>query len=153
MLAYIIRRLLLIIPTLFGIMVLNFLIVQAAPGGPIEQIVARLHGTDVAATARFGGSSGGETSGPAGQMMKTGGETVSSRYPGAQGVDPELIKQLEQQFGFDQPLYKRFFTMLWNYARFDFGKSYFRDETVFSLVTSKMPVSISIGLWTTLIIY
>src|ERR1700733_11976786 len=137
MLNYILRRIMFIIPTLFGIMTLNFLIVQAAPGGPIEQIVAKLHGTDVAATARFGGSSGGETSGPAGQMMKPGGETVSSRYPGAQGVDPELIKQLEQQFGFDQPLYKRFFTMLWNYIRFDFGKSYFRDDQVVDLVISK----------------
>jgi len=153
MLAYIIRRLLLIIPTLFGIMVLNFLIVQAAPGGPIEQIVAKLHGTDVAATARFSGSTGGETAAPAGQIMKTSESTAVSRYPGAQGVDPELIKELEKQFGFDQPLYKRFGTMMWNYMRFDFGKSYFRDESVFSLVVSKMPVSISIGLWTTFLVY
>src|SRR5271170_6206843 len=153
MLAYIIRRILLIIPTLFGIMVINFLIVQAAPGGPIEQIVARLHGTDVAATARFGGSSAGETAAPVGQIMKMGSENAVSRYPGAQGVDPELIKELEHQFGFDQPLYKRFGIMIWNYMRFDFGKSYFRDQSIFSLVVSKMPVSISIGLWTTLIVY
>src|ERR1700727_2286039 len=99
MLAYIIRRILFIIPTLFGIMVLNFLIVQAAPGGPIEQIVAKLHGTDVATTARFGGAGAGETAAPAGAMMKTSGEATSSRYPGAQGVDPELIKELEKQFG------------------------------------------------------
>jgi microcin C transport system permease protein len=152
MLSYILRRLLLIIPTLFGIMVLNFAIVQAAPGGPIEQIIAKIHGTDVAATARFGGSGAGEAAGPAGPMMKLS-DDVSSRYPGAQGVDPELIKELEHQFGFDQPLYKRFCLMIWNYARFDFGKSYFRDETVFHLVVSKMPVSISLGLWTTLLIY
>src|ERR1700728_134436 len=133
MLAYIIRRILLIIPTLFGIMVINFLIVQAAPGGPIEQIVAKLQGTDVAATARFGGSAGGDVSSPGGQAMKTT-EAVTSRYPGAAGVDPELIKELEHQFGFDEPLYKRFGKMIWNYSRFDFGKSYFRDESVFHLV-------------------
>jgi microcin C transport system permease protein len=153
MLAYIIRRILLIIPTLFGIMVLNFLIVQAAPGGPIEQIVAKLHGTDVAATARFSGGGGGETAAPGGGAMMKATDSTASHYPGAQGIDPDLIKQLEQQFGFDQPLHKRFFKMMGNYARFDFGKSYFRDESVFSLVVSKMPVSISIGLWTTLIIY
>jgi microcin C transport system permease protein len=153
MLAYFIRRLLLIIPTLFGIMVLNFLIVQAAPGGPIEQIVAKLHGTDVAATARFGGSSAGETAQPTGQTMKMSEDAAASRYPGAQGVDPELIKELEHQFGFDQPLYKRFGMMIWNYARFDFGKSYFRDESVLHLVVTKMPVSVSLGLWTTLIVY
>ncbi len=142
-----------IIPTLFGIMVLNFLIVQAAPGGPIEQIVAKLHGTDVAATARFGGSAAGETAMPGGQQMRASDASATSHYPGAQGVDPELIKELEHQFGFDQPLYKRFGLMIWNYARFDFGKSYFRDESVFHLVISKMPVSISIGLWTTFIVY
>jgi microcin C transport system permease protein len=155
MLAYFIRRLLLIIPTLLGIMVLNFVIVQAAPGGPIEQIVAKLHGTDVSATARFSGSAGGETAAPLGQGMQMNADAAAatSRYPGAQGVDPELIKELEHQFGFDQPLYKRFLTMMYGYARFDFGKSFFRDETVSSLVVSKMPVSISLGLWTTLIVY
>jgi microcin C transport system permease protein len=153
MLAYIIRRLLLIIPTLFGIMTLNFLIVQAAPGGPIEQIVAKLHGNDVAATARFGGSATGDSAAPVGQQIKTDAGSSASRYPGAQGVDPELIKELEHQFGFDEPLYKRFGKMIWNYTRFDFGKSYFRDESVFRLVISKMPVSVSLGLWTTLIVY
>jgi microcin C transport system permease protein len=153
MLAYILRRLLFIIPTLFGIMTLNFMIVQAAPGGPIEQIVAKLHGTDVAATARFGGSGGGVAAAPAGQMMRSSEASGGGHYPGAQGVDPELIKELEHQFGFDMPLYKRFGLMIWNYMRFDFGKSYFRDESVFHLVVSKMPVSISLGLWTTLIVY
>jgi microcin C transport system permease protein len=154
MIAYFTRRILLIIPTLFGIMVLNFMIVQAAPGGPIEQIVAKLHGTDVAATARFGGSGAGDAAMPTGQAMKMNEEAAAiSHYPGAQGVDPELIKELEHQFGFDQPLYKRFGMMIWNYAHFDFGKSYFRDESVFHLVVSKMPVSISLGLWTTLLVY
>src|SRR5271170_4436851 len=156
MLAYIIRRLLFIVPTLFGIMVLNFLIVQAAPGGPIEQIVARLHGTDVSATARFGGSGAGDVAtagGTALQPQTSIDSATVARYPGAQGVDPQIIKELEHQFGFDQPLYKRFGIMIWNYMRFDFGKSYFRDQSIFSLVVSKMPVSISIGLWTTLIVY
>src|ERR1700722_13963232 len=99
MLAYIIRRLIFILPTLFGIMTLNFLIVQAAPGGPIEQIIAKLHGTDVAATARFGGSASSDVAAQAGQMLKSDAGAASSRYPGAQGVDPELIKELEHQFG------------------------------------------------------
>ena len=153
MLNYILRRILLIIPTLFGIMVLNFLIIQAAPGGPIEQIVARLHGTDVSATARFSGSANGDTVAGGGQIMKMADNAEVAHYPGAQGVDPELIKELEHQFGFDEPLYKRFFKMISNYARFDFGKSYYRDESVFGLIVSKMPVSISLGIWTTLITY
>ena len=154
MLAYIIRRLLLMIPTLFGIMVLNFLIVQAAPGGPIEQIVAKLQGNAVEATARVSGSAGGEAAAP-GQTMRenTASAAPSSRYRGAQGVDPELIKELEKQFGFDQPLHVRFFKMIGNYLRFDFGKSYFRDQSVMELVVSKMPVSVSLGLWSTFIIY
>ncbi len=155
MFAYILRRLLLIIPTLLGIMVLNFIIVQAAPGGPIEQIVAKLQGNAVEATARVSGSSGGDVSGP-GQHLRennAAASAVTSRYKGAQGVDPELILELEKQFGFDQPLHTRFFKMIGDYARFDFGTSYFRDEKVVDLVVSKMPVSISLGLWTTLIIY
>ncbi|MGE4351876.1 MAG: microcin C ABC transporter permease YejB [Bdellovibrionales bacterium] len=155
MLAYILRRLLLIIPTLLGIMVLNFLIVQAAPGGPIEQIVAKLQGNAVEATARVSGSSGSESAMP-GQGMReanAAAAAVTSRYKGAQGVDPELILELEKQFGFDQPLPVRFVKMMKNYLSFDFGTSYFRDEKVVDLVLSKMPVSISLGLWTTLIVY
>jgi len=142
------------IPTLFGIMVLNFLIVQAAPGGPIEQIVARLQGNAVEATARVSGSAGGEAAGP-GQPLRdsNAAAAVSSRYRGAQGVDPDLILELEKQFGFDQPLHVRFIKMIGNYLRFDFGKSYFRDQSVIELVASKMPVSVSLGLWTTLIVY
>lgn len=154
MVAYIIRRLLLMIPTLFGIMILNFLIVQAAPGGPIEQIVAKMQGTAVDATARISGRSGGEAAAP-GQSLRenNAAPVVSSRYKGTQGVDPELIKELERQFGFDQPLHVRFFKMIGSYVKFDFGKSYFRDQRVIDLVASKLPVSITLGLWTTLIIY
>ena len=153
MLAYILRRLLLIVPTLFGIMVLNFAIVQAAPGGPVEQIIAKLHGTDVAATARFGGAAGGEVVMPGATATKASDDAASARYPGAQGIDPELIKELEHQFGFDKPIGERFVTMLGHYARFDFGKSYFRDTSVIKIIASKLPVSISLGLWTTLLIY
>ena len=153
MAAYILRRLLLMIPTLFGIMALNFLIVQAAPGGPIEQIVAKLQGNAVDATARVSGSAGGDSAAPGQAMRENNASGGATRYKGAQGVDPELIKELEKQFGFDQPLYVRFFTMIKHYLTFDFGKSYFRDENVVDLVISKMPVSISLGLWTTFIVY
>jgi microcin C transport system permease protein len=152
MLAYLVRRLLLIIPTLFGIMVLNFLIVQAAPGGPVEQVIARLQGMGANATQRIGG--GGEENMQ--QMVKPGEQMVgggSSRYKGAQGLDPEFIKELEVQFGFDKPLWERFTIMIQKYAMFDFGKSYFRDQRVIDLVLQKLPVSISLGLWSTLLIY
>lgn len=155
MLAYIVRRLLLMIPTLLGIMIINFTIVQFAPGGPVEQVIAQLTGTDVGATARIGGT-GGTEAGTTGQQS---GQTTSSasastsKYRGAQGLDPDFIKQLEKQFGFDKPLHERFLHMMGNYLRFDFGTSYFRDESVVNLVISKMPVSISLGLWTTLIVY
>ncbi|MGQ9366741.1 microcin C ABC transporter permease YejB [Azospirillum sp. ST 5-10] len=152
MLAYIIRRLLLIIPTLFGIMVINFLIVQIAPGGPIEQIIARMQGTAVEATARIGGTGGGDSAAGAGAGAQGGGE-ATSRYRGAQGLDPEFIKQLEREFGFDKPLHERFLHMMGNYLVFDFGNSYFRDRRVIDLVLEKMPVSVSLGLWTTLIVY
>src|SRR5215475_7584128 len=150
MLAYIIRRLLLMIPTLLGIMVLNFVVIQFAPGGPIEQILAELQGTSVSATARFSGE-GTEVQGGA---PKTGtGNEVNSKYRGARGLDPKFIKQLEVQFGFDKPAYVRFLDMIRSYVVFDFGKSFFKDRPVIDLVLEKMPVSISIGLWTTLIGY
>ncbi|QCG97905.1 microcin C ABC transporter permease YejB [Azospirillum sp. TSA2s] len=151
MLAYIIRRLLLIIPTLFGIMVINFLIVQIAPGGPIEQMIARVQGTAVEATSRIGGSAGGDAN-TAQRQNQTGGDS-GSKYRGAQGLDPAFIKQLEKEFGFDKPLHERFIHMMSNYIRFDFGTSYFRDRRVVDLVIEKMPVSISLGIWTTLIVY
>jgi microcin C transport system permease protein len=152
MLAYIVRRLLLIIPTLIGIMVINFIIVQAAPGGPIEQMLAQLQGTGVDATARIGGTSGGSDLPPQAQQSG-GGQQITGRYRGAQGLDPEFIKQLEKQFGFDKPMHERFLQMMGNYLVFDFGTSYFRDQRVVDLVLEKMPVSISLGLWTTLLIY
>jgi microcin C transport system permease protein len=145
MLAYIVRRLLLIIPTLFGIMVINFVVIQAAPGGPVEQLIAEIEGTAVAATARIGGAGGGEVQAP------RGGE--GERYRGAQGLDPDFIKEIEKLYGFDKPAYERFFLMMGQYLRFDFGNSYFRDESVVNLVLEKMPVSISIGIWTTLLTY
>jgi microcin C transport system permease protein len=152
MLAYIARRLLLIIPTLFGIMVLNFAIIHAAPGGPIEQILAQLEGTDVSATARFsGGSRHAEASGtrPAG----SGGKDAGTLYRGAQGLDPQFIADLEKQFGFDKPAPERFVLMMGKFLRFDFGESFFRSESVVGLVLEKMPVSISLGLWTTVLVY
>lgn len=148
---YIAWRIALMIPTLFGIMLINFLLVQFAPGGPVERIIAQVQGTDVAATARFSGG-GGETGGgaQAGRNFDTG---LNSKYRGAQGLDPEFIKELETQFGFDKPAHERFAKMLWDYLRFDFGESYFRDVSVLSLIKEKMPVSISLGLWTTLLAY
>lgn len=151
MLAYIIRRLLLIIPTLFGIMVLNFAIIQAAPGGPVEQMLAKIQGEAVDATARVSGTGGGEVQTPA--PSSQGANQNSSQYRGAQGVPPELIKEIEKQFGFDKPAHERFFQMLGNYVRFDFGNSFYRDTSVVDLVLEKMPVSISLGIWTTLLVY
>jgi microcin C transport system permease protein len=149
MLAYIIRRLVLIIPTLVGIMVINFVIVQAAPGGPVELMIARIKGTAIEATARVSGSVGGEASGAsAGQSAD-----VSSKYRGARGLDPELVHQLEKLYGFDKPPTERFFLMMKNYLVFDFGNSFFQDRPVINLVLDKLPVSISLGLWTTLLVY
>jgi microcin C transport system permease protein len=150
MTAYIIRRLLLMIPTLLGIMVISFIIVQFAPGGPVERIIAQLTGTDVAATARIGGTETGDFGAAAGGE---GAGEGSSQYRGAQGLDPEFIAQLEKQFGFDKPPHERFLMMMWNYITFDFGESYFRDVGVLELIAEKLPVSISLGLWMTLISY
>lgn len=145
MINYIGRRLLLIIPTLLGIMLLNFIIVQAAPGGPIQQIISQMRGETSDLNARLGG--GGD------MFQQDQSFNNDNNYRGAHGVDPAFIKQLEKQFGFDKPAHERFFIMLNNYAKFDFGKSYFRDKTVIDVVKSKLPVSISLGLWTTLFVY
>ncbi len=155
MLAYILRRLLLIIPTLFGIMVLNFIIVQAAPGGPVEQILAKIQGVSVSATARVSGGGGSETGGAGGSRRAptSGGGESKSSYRGAEGLDPEFIAQIEKQFGFDKPAPERFWLMMKRYLQFDFGTSFFRDRPVLDLVLDKMPVSISLGLWTTLLVY
>ncbi len=153
MLSYIIRRLLLIVPTLFGIMVVNFFIVQAAPGGPVEQMIAQIQGTAGDVTARISGAGageGGEASARPGQVQGAGDV---SKYRGARGLEPELIAQIEKLYGFDKPAHERFWLMLKNYAVFDFGESFFRDRKVVDLVLDKMPVSISLGLWTTLLVY
>jgi microcin C transport system permease protein len=151
MTAYIIRRLLFMIPTIFGIMLVSFVVVQFAPGGPVERVIAQLSGTDTGATSRISGSPGGDFGA---RGLKPGGAgEITSKYRGAQGLDPAFIKSLEQQFGFDKPAYQRFFIMLWNYSRFDFGKSYFRDVSVLQLIKEKLPVSISLGIWMTLLSY
>ena len=156
MAAYIIRRLLLIIPTLFGIMVLNFFIVQAAPGGPVERILAKVKGVSAEATARVSGGAGSETASGAKRdfTSQSGGQAApKSKYRGAQGLDPAFVAEIEKQFGFDKPIYKRFLLMMGNYIRFDFGESFFRDRSVVALVVDKMPVSITLGLWTTFLVY
>jgi microcin C transport system permease protein len=147
MLAYIVRRLLLIIPTLLGIMVINFVVIQAAPGGPVEQVIAQIKQVGGDATERV--SRGGGDS--VGQGTRAPGQGGNTR--GSQGLDPAFIKELEKQFGFDKPIHERFLLMLKSYVTFDFGQSFFRDRRVVDLVLEKMPVSISLGVWTTLIVY
>ncbi len=152
MLAYIIRRLLLVIPTLFGIMIINFAIIQFAPGGPVEQAIAEWQGHGVDATSRFSGT-GSDIQGSTRETAASQGGGGVSKYRGAQGLRPEIIAEIEKQFGFDKPAHERFIKMMWDYARFDFGESYFSNKRVVDLVVEKMPVSISLGLWTTLIVY
>jgi microcin C transport system permease protein len=143
--AYILRRLLLVIPTLLGIMILNFVLIQFVPGGPIEQIIANMEGRgDV--FERFSG--GGSDTVNAAEAAE-----VDSRYTGAQGLPPEFIAELEKRFGFDKPPLERFLDMMWNYIRFDFGESWFRSISVVDLILEKMPVSITLGLWTTVLAY
>ncbi len=146
MFAYAVRRLALIPLTLFGIMVVNFAIVQMAPGGPVELMISRIKGAAVEATARISGG-GGEI---AGRATRQSGASV---YRGAEGLDPAFIKELEKQFGFDKPPGERFVMMMGSYLRFDFGNSFYRDVPVVRLILEKMPVSMSLGLWSTLIIY
>lgn len=148
MAAYILRRLLLIIPTLLGILTINFIIVQAAPGGPVEQTIAQLQGLDVGATARFSDSSSGDVVGDGGQAANG-----DSQSRGARGLDPELVRQIEELYGFDKPAHERFIEMLGSYLVFDFGKSLYSDKEVIDLIIEKLPVSISLGLWTTLLTY
>jgi microcin C transport system permease protein len=149
LLAYLTRRLLLVIPTLFGILLINFVVIQALPGGPVERVISDLSGRGVGATARITGGGSEVMGGDAGEQAAG----TNSRYRGAQGLDPAFIADLERQFGFDQPAWKRFVLMVGNYLRFDFGDSFFRDRSVFDLVLDKMPVSISLGVWTTLLTY
>ena len=143
--AYILRRLLLVIPTLLGIMIINFALIQFVPGGPIEQIIAEMEGRgDVFQTIAGGGGDA---------QIATEAAAVDSRYAGARGLPPAFIAQLEKEFGFDKPPLERFLSMIWDYMRFDFGKSWFRSISVVDLVKEKLPVSITLGLWTTLIAY
>jgi microcin C transport system permease protein len=148
MTAYIVRRLLLIIPTLFAIMVINFVVIHVAPGGPVEQIIAQITGEGADITERVTRTGTGET-----QVSVDQGPGATGKYRGAQGLDPEFIAELEKRFGFDKPLHERFVGMMKNYLMFDFGDSFFRDQSVIDLVLDKMPVSISLGLWTTLLVY
>ena len=148
--AYLIKRLLLIIPTLFGIMVINFAVIQIVPGGPVEQMIAQMTGTAVESTARFSGGGESETL----EFNQDNSTSVNdSKYRGAQGLDPDIIEEIEKMYGMDKPAHERFFKMLKNYLTFDFGESFFRDQKVTSIVLDKMPVSISLGLWTTLLVY
>src|SRR6201981_3092947 len=149
--AYIARRILLMIPPLLGILFVSFVVVQFAPGGPVERVIAQLSGADTGGSSRISGSSGGDF-GARGQAVASS-DSVSSKYRGAQGLDPAFVKSLEKQFGFDKPAPERFALMLWNCALFDFGKSYFRDVSVLQLIKEKLPVSMSLGIWMTLLTY
>ena len=150
--AYILKRILLMIPTLLGIMLMTFAVIQFVPGGPVEQVIAKMQGTDSDSTGRISGNTGNEAGG--GSQTQGGAADVTNfKYRGAQGLDPEFIKSLEKQFGFDKPAHERFLLMIGNYLTFDFGESYFRDRSVIDLIVEKMPVSISLGLWLTLIQY
>lgn len=141
---YVLKRLLLIVPTLLGIITVNFFIVQLAPGGPVDQMIAQMTGTAVGASARIAGAAP-EAFAPQ--------DNVSTQYPGAEGIDPELVAALEKQFGFDRPLHERYFAMLWDYLRFDLGESYYQNRPVVALVIERFPVSISLGLWSMLLTY
>jgi microcin C transport system permease protein len=152
MLAYIVRRLLLMIPTLFGIMVINFMIIQAAPGGPVEQMIQKIKGTGVSATDRVSGGSSENLSARSESTQSAGGGS-SQIYRGAQGIDAQTIKRIEKLYGFDKPLPERFVLMMGNFIRFDFGNSYTSGRPVVDLIIEKLPVSISLGLWTTLLTY
>ncbi len=145
MTSYILRRLVLMIPTLFGIMLVNFIIIQAAPGGPVEQMIAKLEGFDTSAISRISGSNTAE--------MQQLSLDETGEYRGRRGLDPELIKDIEKLYGFDKPAHERFVQMIGNYLTFDFGDSFFRDAKVVDLIKEKLPVSISLGLWSTLLIY
>ncbi|CAO96313.1 microcin C ABC transporter permease YejB [Erwinia tasmaniensis] len=145
--AYLIRRLLLVIPTLWAIITINFFIVQVAPGGPVDQALANI---------QFGqstGLAGGGGEGSAHGRSALNAQPGDSQYRGSRGLDPEVIAEITKRYGFDKPLHERYFTMLWNYIRFDFGDSLFRSSSVIQLIKESLPVSVSLGLWSTLIIY
>lgn len=145
MLNYLIRRLIFIIPTLFVILTINFFIVQVAPGGPVDQALAMIEND------ANGGQSllpGGESSASSSLHQKN-----ESNYRGARGLDPQVVAMIEKQFGFDKPLFERYIDTLKNYLSFDFGNSFFKSESVLGLIAKSLPVSISLGLWSTIIVY
>ncbi len=144
---YILRRLLLMIPTLLGILLVSFVVIQFVPGGPVERMIAELQGHGQGATARISGGGSADFAAGASSVGQ------QSNYRGAQGLDPDFIKELEALYGFDKPAPERFWLMLKNYARFDLGDSYYRDISVIDLMIEKIPVSVSLGLWSTLLIY
>ena len=143
MIRYVGKRLLLIVPTLFGIITINFFIVQLAPGGPVDQMLAQMSGEAIGATVRIAGAA----------AAPGAADTMTTQFPGAEGVDPELIAALEKQFGFDRPLHERYLQLLSDYLRFDLGESYYQNRPVVSLVFERFPVSISLGLWSMLLTY
>jgi microcin C transport system permease protein len=153
MVGYVLRRLLLLVPTLLGIMVINFVIIQAAPGGPVEVMIARARGTTVEATARGARGAGEAAPGARGPGLAAADADLASKYRGARGMPPDFIRQLERQYGFDRPAPERFLTMLRAYLVLDFGQSFYRDRPVVAIIRDKLPVSISLGLWTTLLVY
>ncbi len=144
MAAYIVRRLLLVIPTLWAIITINFFIIQVAPGGPVEQALANMQGQTSGVMERFTGG---------GQEVGHISDEAPSGYKGSRGLDPEVVAQIKKQFGFDKPLHVRYLEMLKNYATFNFGQSLFKGGNVIDLIVERLPVSISLGLWSTLIIY
>lgn len=152
MLKYILKRILLIIPTLFGIIIVNFAIIQAAPGGPVEQAIAKIQGSDKNFTERFT-SSAKDFSNEGTQNSTISNSASSIKYRGAQGIDKEVIQKIEKIYGFDKPVYERFFSMVYSFISFDFDDSFFKDKNVIELVIDKLPVSISLGLWTTILVY
>nr|WP_245214849.1 microcin C ABC transporter permease YejB [Pararoseomonas indoligenes] len=145
------RRLLLLVPTLFGIILINFAVTQFAPGGPVEQMIAELRGQGDTSLGRLTGEGGGETRQP--RPQEGSGEGPRAAYRGARGLDPAVVAEIEKTFGFDKPATTRFWEMLGSYLRFDFGQSLFRGRPVLDLILERLPVSISLGLWSTLIIY
>ena len=146
MLQYLLKRLLFVVPTLLGILAINFFVIQLAPGGPVEQTIARMSGEERSVLERITG--GGDD-----EIRRADSSMSRSVYKGAYGLEPELIKEIERYYGFDKPAYERFWIMLKNYATMNLGDSFFRDCSVVDLIAEKMPVSISLGLWSTLIVY
>ena len=150
MISYILRRLILIIPTLFGIILINFMLIQFVTGGPIEQILSEIQGKNNVFDSIAGSM---ENTNAQSLLDEKSNNSFSEKYIGSRGLPEDFIVELEKQFGFDKPPIERFFNMIWNYIRFDFGESYFRSISVIDLVIEKLPVSISLGLWTTLLAY